>query len=153
MATGKPSNLKATIGIDIGSLNALPLGYAVEVVGMLTNSNPGVYGMVFGFTTPAGTKVNVKGSGSLIKPGSSNYDMMLVKTESDGSVKASTTEYWEVWYKQSDVDSNGWSTEVDFVVGTDTYVYTLTKKRTGDGFDEDLTEATLEQSGYEQPAK
>ncbi|MEZ4739202.1 MAG: hypothetical protein R2818_07540 [Flavobacteriales bacterium] len=153
LGTTKPSNLKASIGVDMTSPKSLPLGYAVEVAGMLTNSNPGMYGMVLGITTPAGVKVDVGASGSWKTKGASNYDMMLIKTAADGSLKSSTTEYWEVWYKQSDVDSDGWSTEVDLVIGNDTHQYTFVKKRTGDGLDEELTDATLEPSGYERPAK
>ncbi|MBK7483051.1 MAG: hypothetical protein IPI72_09970 [Flavobacteriales bacterium] len=129
-----------------------PKGIDVSVVGMLTNSNPGMYGLVMGYSTPVGMRVDVQKSGSWRTKGSTNYDMMRIGVVTDTSVKTAQTEYWEVWYKQSDVDS-AWTSEVAMLVDGNEYTYGLSKKRVGDSLKEMLTEETLEQSGYDRPAK
>lgn len=137
LGTNKPGNLKSTIAIDIAAAKGAPAGYAVTVAGKLDNSNPGMYGMVFGYTVPAGMKVDPSHSGSLKSSGSSNYDYMKVVAIADSKAPAST-EYWEVWFAEADVNSDGWSTEVVLYIGSSQYTYVLTKKRTGDGFDAGL---------------
>jgi hypothetical protein len=150
LGTTKPANLKAAIGTDLMAAAGAPNGIGVSVAGMLTNSKPGAYGMVLGFSTPAGKRVDPTKSGSWKSGGSSNYDMMRVVVVDDASVKLANTEYWEVWYAQADVDSDKWSTEVSMLLGSKEYSYVFTKKRTGDGFDDEVTEAKLEPSGYDQ---
>lgn len=134
LGTTKPGNLKGTIAINIDSSKGAPAGYAVSLVGKLDNSNPGMYGMVFGYTVPAGMKVDPSQSGSLQTPGSGKFDYMKVAVVSDAKAGGST-EYWEVWFAEADVNSDGWSTEVTFVIGSSSYSYVFSKKRTGDGLD------------------
>lgn len=135
LGTTKPGNLKASIQTNLTTDKAAPLGYAVTLEGKLDNSNPGMYGMVFGYTVPAGKAVNVGQSGSLKTKGSSQYDYMKVSVVDDAKQAQASTEYWEVWFKEADVNSDGWSTEVQLLIGTTSYTYVLTKKRTGDGLD------------------
>ncbi|HQW06893.1 MAG TPA: hypothetical protein PLN12_13485, partial [Flavobacteriales bacterium] len=115
LGTTKPSNLKPAFETDIMDAIGAPKGIDVSVVGMLTNSNPGMYGLVMGYSTPVGMRVDVQKSGSWRTKGSTNYDMMRIVVVTDSSVKAAQTEYWEVWYKQSDVDS-AWTSEVAMLV-------------------------------------
>ncbi|MCB0769839.1 MAG: hypothetical protein KDC00_05475 [Flavobacteriales bacterium] len=142
--------MKAAIGTDLMAAAGAPKGIGVSVAGMLTNSNPGMYGMVLGFSTPAGKRVDPNQSGSWKSKGSSNYDMMRVVVVDDASVKLANTEYWEVWYTQGDVDSDKWSTEVSMFVDSSEYSFVFTKKSTGDGFDDEVTDAKLEPSGYDR---
>ncbi|MCB9184198.1 MAG: hypothetical protein H6591_09785 [Flavobacteriales bacterium] len=135
LGTTKPGNLKASIPTELTTDKASPLGYGVTLEGKLDNSNPGMYGMVFGYTVPAGKSVNVGQSGSLKTKGSSQYDYMKVAVMDNAKQAQASTEYWEVWFKESDVLADGWSTEVVLMIGTTTYTYVLTKKRTGDGLD------------------
>lgn len=150
LGTTKPSNLKAAIGTDLMGATGAPNGITVSIVGMLANSNPGMYGMVLGLSTPAGKRVDPKQSGSWKSKGSSNYDMMRVVVVNDASVKLANTEYWEVWYAQGDVDSDKWTTEVSMLADSKEYSYVFTKKSTGDGFDDEVTDAKLEPSGYDR---
>ena len=148
LGTTKPANLKAAIGTDLMTAAGAPAGIGVSVAGMLTNSAPGMYGLVLGFSTPAGTRVDTRLSGSWKSKGSDKFDMMKVVVTADASVKSANTEYWEVWFTQSDVDGDDWSTDLTFFVNSDEYSYVLTKKRTGDGLDDALTDGKLEPSGY-----
>lgn len=148
LGTTKPANLKAAFGTDLMSAAGAPAGIGVFVAGMLTNSAQGMYGLVLGFSTPAGMDVDTRLSGSWKTKGSDQFDMMKVVCTADASVKSASTEYWEVWFKQSDVDGDGWSTQVTMYVSGDEYSYVLTKKRTGDGLDDALTDGKLEPSGY-----
>ncbi|HNU57868.1 MAG TPA: hypothetical protein PKN30_14860 [Flavobacteriales bacterium] len=150
LGTTKPTNLKAAIGTNLMAAAGAPAGIGVSVAGMLTNSSPGMYGLVLGFSTPSGSQVDTRLSGSSKTKGSNEYDMMLVVVTANASVKDNTTEYWEVWFKQSDVDGDDWSTEVLMQVGGDDYSYVLTKKRTGDGLDDGLTDDQLAPSGYDR---
>ncbi|MBK6883440.1 MAG: hypothetical protein IPH05_10945 [Flavobacteriales bacterium] len=152
LGTTKPSNLKPAFETDIMDAIGAPKGIDVSVVGMLTNSNPGMYGLVMGYSTPVGMRVDVQKSGSWRTKGSTNYDMMRIVVVTDSSVKAAQTEYWEVWYKQSDVDS-AWTSEVAMLVDEEEFTYKLSKKRVGDGLEEMLTDETIEQSGYDRPSK
>ncbi|MBK7110856.1 MAG: hypothetical protein IPH60_00180 [Flavobacteriales bacterium] len=111
-----------------------------------------MYGLVMGYSTPVGMRVDVQKSGSWRTKGSTNYDMMRIVVVTDSSVKAAQTEYWEVWYKQSDVDS-AWTSEVAMLVDEEEFTYKLSKKRVGDGLEEMLTDETIEQSGYDRPSK
>ena len=60
----------------------------------------------------------------------------------------------EVWFLETDVNSDGWSTEVSMVVDGNTSTYVLTKKRTGDdledGVDAEVTDEQLSPSGYDR---
>lgn len=157
LGTTLPSNLKATIPTIMALPKNIPQGYNVVVAGMLPNSNPGVYGMVFGYQTPAGAMVDTKTSGSWKTPGSEKYNMMKVMTTTDPGTRSAQTEYWEVWFSDDDVNSDTWSTEVAMTVNGTQYPFTLTKKRTGDGFadeaTDEVTEAKLEPNGYDRPVK
>lgn len=128
----KPSGLKATIPIDLNAPRGLPEGVGVEIVGQLTNGNPGTYGMIFGYSMPAGKTVDTSRSGSL-KSSGKNYDYMYVVAKDDANEKGTNTRYWEVWFNESDVNGNGWSTEVKLLEGGNTYTFVFTKRRTGDG--------------------
>lgn len=150
LGTNKPGNLKSTIGVDLMAPVGAPDGIGVSVVGMLANGNPGMYGMVFGYSTPAGMRVDPKQSGSLPSKGSTHYDMMKVVVVKDAAVKTANTEYWEVWFLETDVNSDGWSTEVSMYVDGNTNTYVLTKKRTGGELDEEVTDEQLAPSGYDR---
>ncbi len=154
LGTNKPSNLKGTIGVNLMAAAGAPNGIDVSVAGMLPNGNPGMYGMVFGYSTPAGMRVDTKQSGSLPAKGSTHYDMMKVVVVKDASVKAANTEYWEVWFLETDVNSDGWSTEVSMVVDGNTNTYVLTKKSTGDELEDtvetEVTDEQLSPSGYDR---
>ncbi|MEZ4758039.1 MAG: hypothetical protein R2817_14520 [Flavobacteriales bacterium] len=150
LGTNKPGNLKGTIGVDLMAAAGAPNGIGVSVVGMLTNGNPGMYGMVFGYSTPAGMKVDPNQSGSLMSKGSSHYDMMKVVVVRDATVKSASTEYWEVWFLETDVNKDDWSTEVSMIVDGNTNTYVLTKKRTGGELDEEFTDEQLSPSGYDR---
>ena len=138
LGTTKPGNLRAAFITEMMAATGAPNGIGVTVEGMLANSNPGMYGLVLGFSTPAGMRVDVSKSGSWSSKGSHVLDMMKVVVTPDAAAKAASTEYWEVWYKQSDVDANDWSTQATMIVAGSEHSYVLTKRRTGDGLDDGL---------------
>ncbi|MCB0794796.1 MAG: hypothetical protein KDB88_08675 [Flavobacteriales bacterium] len=142
----RPSNLQATIPTNESAPRGVPAGFGVSVEGMLRNSNPGMYGIVFGYSVPAGVKVVPQRSGSMIAPGSSNYDYMLVVTEADPAQKVPTTMYWEVWFSDDDVNGNDWNTEVQLQINGSNSQYSFSKKRTGDLLADEVSEKGYEKS-------
>ena len=131
LGTTAPSDLTGTIGVDITPPGNVPAGYSISLVGKLSNSSPGGYGMVFGYTVPGGKKVDPAATGSL-KGDNDTFDHMKVAVGDDANPRVPNTQYWEVWFTEDAVNSNDWSTRVDLSLGGSTFTYTLTKKRTGD---------------------
>ena len=125
-----PNGIKTAIQTSCRPPADAPNGYGVIVAGMLTGANPGDYIMIFGYQTPAGTRVDERHSGSTKSAPSGGFDQMLITTVNDPSVRTAQIEYWEVWFKTDEVNGTGWNTKVQVVVAGTQYPYTLAKKRT-----------------------
>lgn len=113
-----------------------PAGFAISCLGLLRSGNePGTVGMIFAVSTPDGYTLDKGGSGSIYDQNTRTYDKMLFVVLGDGSKGA--TQNWEIWFNQSDVNSNNWGLPMQLQVSsngtTTTYTYTFRKGGSSDG--------------------
>lgn len=132
LGTSSPNGLKGTISFTMSTDKAPPAGYGVNLDGKLDDNSDLGYAMVFGFTVPAGKRVDLNNSGAE-KDTSDVLAWIKVSVVDDPTVKSASTEYWEFWYNLDDVNSDDWNTLVQlFTSDGNIYTYRFTKKRTGD---------------------
>lgn len=133
------------LGADaINDLNAFPTevtvspeapeGMNAQVLGWKANTVENMRGVVMQFTAPAGKAIQTNETGSGTGADGRTYVYMMAVV-TDAREDLPNTVYWEVWYLKTDAESSGWSTQVKMVSGSNNYIYTFKKKRTGGGLD------------------
>jgi hypothetical protein len=114
-----------------------PSGVEINCLGLRREgSNPGTMGMIFEVNIPDGYILDARASGSLPNADDRNvYDHMWFSVMQSGGRAA--TQRWEIWFNESDVDSEDWNLPMQVNInangGNTVYTYRFKKGGAGGG--------------------